>query len=326
MKLNQIILAIFTALLFICCSKNDEEPSYTAIPDNFFENALIELGIDSDGQKNGKVLSSDIENVIHLEIKKKNIRDLTGIVGFKSLRYLDVSFNYLTELDVSQNIYLEELYLFGEEWFLWSPNINYQDIVEIDLSRNTSLIKLRVGGNEIVNLNLSNCPSLEELNCYGNQISELDLSNNTNMKILSCSENQLTSLDLSQQTALERLDFRYNQLTSIDLSHNSILKKLLCDDNQLTSLDLSHNTILEDLWCPYNQLTFLDVSQNTHLFSLYCLENQLTSLNVANGNNAKLRNMSATDNNLTCIQIDEGFMPPNSWHKDSEAFYSINCN
>ena len=38
----------------------------TAIPDPFFEQALIDLGIDSEGEVNGQVLTSDIENITEL--------------------------------------------------------------------------------------------------------------------------------------------------------------------------------------------------------------------------------------------------------------------
>ena len=57
----------------------------TAIPDSNFEQALIDLGIDSDGIINEQVLTSDISSLTYLDVNNKNISDLTGIEDFVSL-------------------------------------------------------------------------------------------------------------------------------------------------------------------------------------------------------------------------------------------------
>ena len=51
----------------------------TAIPDSSFEQALIDLGIDSDSTVNGVVFTSDINTVTDLNIFYKGISNLTGI-------------------------------------------------------------------------------------------------------------------------------------------------------------------------------------------------------------------------------------------------------
>lgn len=129
----------------------------TAIPDPNFEQALIDLGIDSDGIVNGQVPTSDIENVIQLSVSSKNISDLTGIEDFSSLVILDVSFNSLVTMNLSDNINLEIL----------------------DCSENV-----------LENINLSNNTLLKELfsgnpgQTIGNQMTSLDLSNNINLEVL----------------------------------------------------------------------------------------------------------------------------------------------
>jgi len=145
---------------------------------------------------------------------------------------------------------------------------------------------------------------------------------------LSCDFNQLTTLDVSQNTVLDVLSLNGNQLTSLDVSQNTALTYLNCRNNKLTSLDVSQNVALVHLFCQDNQLTSLDVSQNTALTILQCEFNNLTALDVSNGNNANFEAMNALDNNLTCIQIDEGFTPPTdgSWQKDPNTIYSTNCN
>lgn len=129
----------------------------TAIPDVNFEQALIDLGIDSDGIVNGQVLTSDIENLVQLNVSSKNISDLTGIEGFTSLVILDVSFNSLVTMNLSDNFNLEVL----------------------DCSENV-----------LENINLSNNTLLKELfsgnpgQTIGNQMTSLDLSNNINLEVL----------------------------------------------------------------------------------------------------------------------------------------------
>jgi len=77
-----------------------------AIPDENFEKALIEMGIDTDGEINGLIFKSDVLTVESLDISNKNINDLTGIEEFSSLIYLNCTDNKLSNLDLSQNISL----------------------------------------------------------------------------------------------------------------------------------------------------------------------------------------------------------------------------
>ena len=105
----------------------------TSIPDSNFEQALIDLDIDSDGIINGQVLTSDIETVITLDLFEMGIQDLTGIEDFAALEYLDVSGCELTALDVSNNIQLKELYCSSS---VTNPSMLF---TTLDLSNNVNL-------------------------------------------------------------------------------------------------------------------------------------------------------------------------------------------
>lgn len=90
----------------------------TAIPDQTFEQALIDLNIDSDGVVNGQVLTADIENIVELDVSSLSmsdiIWDLTGIQNFIALEILNFNFANVildeTQADIfSSNVNLREL-------------------------------------------------------------------------------------------------------------------------------------------------------------------------------------------------------------------------
>jgi len=120
----------------------------TSIPDANFEQALIDLGIDSDQTINGQVLTADISNVENLDLSWKNLTDLTGIEAFESLKILDISHShidyYSTPLDLSPLISLEELYMDGDL-------DNFTILVrELLLNNNPNLKKIESTGNFIL--------------------------------------------------------------------------------------------------------------------------------------------------------------------------------
>lgn len=143
----------------------------TAIPDPNFEQALIDLGIDSDEEINGQILTSDIEGITELVLDMDDFNidyegvDFTGIEGFTSLEKLSISFVVISHIDFSQNTQLKILNLvhtgLGDEGML----------VPIDLSANT-LLEEFYGGNPGVDVGPFN------------SIEELDFSNNPDIRIV----------------------------------------------------------------------------------------------------------------------------------------------
>src|SRR5690554_142142 len=147
-------------LLFFITVSYKVTAQITYIPDQGFEQALIDLEIDSDGIINGQVLTSDVENVTELIIANGGIiYSLTGIQDFTSLEKLVVNFTWITELDVSENLQLKEL------------DCSSNELTSIDVSSNPLLEILRVGniGGDVGPFNM---------------IEEIDLSNNPNLYIL----------------------------------------------------------------------------------------------------------------------------------------------
>lgn len=111
-----------------------------AIPDQNFENKLIQLGYDNvfDGQIG---YNFDVDE---LDLSGAYIQDLTGIEAFINLQTLDLSYNLLNQVD------LTPLYTMGLENGIiisslvinleFNPNLNFLDLSGINLAPDFSII------------------------------------------------------------------------------------------------------------------------------------------------------------------------------------------
>jgi Leucine-rich repeat (LRR) protein len=79
------------------------------IPNTAFLNALIDEGVDTNGDK--LINYVEAEAITYLDVSSKNISDMTGIEAFVNLVTLDCSWNELTSLDISDNKALTKLIL-----------------------------------------------------------------------------------------------------------------------------------------------------------------------------------------------------------------------
>jgi Leucine-rich repeat (LRR) protein len=238
---------------FSGCKKEDPRV-IVDIPDTDFLQALIELGVDTDGDS--FISYREAAALTTLKLPERNgIRDMTGIEAFINLDTLNCRYSpYLQRLDVTGNTRLKYLNLY---------NSNRR-------------------GSHLSFLNVSNNPLLEYLDCSFNYLSNLDLSKSTNLKYLNIWRNQFSTLDVSGNTALSELYCGTNQLSALDVSSNTALTKLYCDGNPLYALDVSKNISLSELYCGGFHLTALDVSNNPALTKLDCSHNPIDSLDVSN--------------------------------------------
>ena len=96
---------------------NDNLPNnqYLLIPDNYFEQLLIDQGIDTDGTINGQMLREDAEQVNRLDLNLENhfgeIEDLKGIEGFTNITFLSAAGQNIEDIDLSSNTKLDTLFL-----------------------------------------------------------------------------------------------------------------------------------------------------------------------------------------------------------------------
>ena len=113
-KLLHLLILLGLIISFNGCSDDDEpnnpipDIKETYVPDDNFEQKLIDLGYDD--VLDDYVLTSNIKDVTELDVSDSEIKDLTGIEDFRSLKTLDCENNQLTNLDVSSNTYLLKLW------------------------------------------------------------------------------------------------------------------------------------------------------------------------------------------------------------------------
>lgn len=132
----------------------------TGIENSCFEQTLIDLGIDSDGILNQQVLTSDINQITHLDLSVATCLPITNLIGledFTALEVLDISgIGFINEfvddippyLNLSTLVSLEELYF-------TQGSVHENVLFDLVLRNNPNLTKLEsldVGWLEYIDL------------------------------------------------------------------------------------------------------------------------------------------------------------------------------
>ena len=236
------------SILLLCCmvltllptaalAAGDVAIDETNFPDDNFRQYVKD---NFDNNKDNSLSAGEIAAVKALD-RKQNLgllKDITGIAFFTELESLVILQNrFVTQLDISENTKLKELLIGGPP------------LTSLDVSKNTALESLR----------LPSC-----------QLETLDLSQNTALKELDCRHFKFSTLDLSQHTALENIKLSSGNLHTLDVGKNTVLKKLDVKENPLTSMNLgdSGSTIEVEL----NNLPYpIEVSRADKTFDLSTL-------------------------------------------------------
>lgn len=295
----------------------------TLIPDPNFEQALIDLGIDSDTTINGRVFTADIESITSLNVADKNISDLTGINDFSSLTSLDCENNNLNSLNLLQNTALQ---------LLFCSDNTISNLIIPPATGGTGLRVLSCSNNQLSTLPINDQLELISISCDRNLLSELNVTALSNLEALQCFENNISTLDISNNNLLEFLSISSNPIAFIDLTNNINLKTFYLNNGQFTTLDISNNPLLEELMCHDNQINNLDLSDKINLRRLIANNNELSLLNIKNGNNQIIVDFNVQNNpNLICVEVDDEDAANNgtgvyaNWMKDQTTTYSEDC-
>lgn len=308
---THIFLSFFLLIHCICVAQT------TSIPDNNFEQALIDLGYDS-GPLDNTVLTANINTVTNLDLSNLNITNLTGIEDFTELTILNCNNNAINILNVSQNTNLSELYC------------NNNLISNLNVTMNSALKIFWCNNNLLTNLDVSNNVNLISIDCSFNQLSSLNTASIPGLNVLVCENNQITNLDVSNNLTLNRFQCGNNLLSNINVSNNNNLSLFWCENNSISNLNVDENPILADFNCSNNLLSSLDVSNNSSLAKLNCSNNNLCRLNVKNSNNDIIIEMDFSNNiNLNCVVVDNPSNDHSFWIPTTFSNYvssQTNCS
>lgn len=264
-------------------------PIYTQIPDRNFEQALIDIGYDTEGGiPNGLALTSDINIRTTLIVPSQGIQDLTGLEDFTSLEILDVSNNNLNALRL-QNLSLIEIYanntnVSGSEIFFQNvaSGLPLSNVTTLELTNNNL-------GNASSNFSFGGVLNVQTLNISGNNFGTLtvggETENITNLIAANC-PNLNTLTGLNTLTQLQELTINDSNFTNLNFSGLDILSTLRINNNDFSSLNLKP------------------------------IDDTLTTLN-------------ATANaNLRCIEVNNtaNAEAQGGWQKDGATEYLVDCN
>jgi Leucine-rich repeat (LRR) protein len=129
-------------LLILLCLPMIGFGQQTYVPDDNFEQELINLGYDN--ILDDYVITANISYLTILYVNNKNISDMTGIEDFAGLNNLNCSYNQITTLNLNDNT--ELVYL----------TANNNNLTTIDISQNNSLTNINIKGNQLDELNIQN--------------------------------------------------------------------------------------------------------------------------------------------------------------------------
>ncbi len=269
---------------------------FTYIPDDNFEQALINLGFDS-GSLDNYVPDATIKTLTSLDVSGKNITDFTGLQDFVALTNLNCSNNNLSTLNLDANMLLE--------------NLNCSD-------------------NQFTSLDVTSHTSLQTLIANNNLLTTIDISKNTSLTNLNLDANQLTALDITKNTLLTDVSCNNNLIAAITMvNDNNILANLNVSNNKLVAIDVSVLGGLNNLNLDNNLITNLDVSKNDNLTTFNASNNKLTFLNIKNGanNNITTANFAITNNpSLSCVLVSDVTYTTTNWTNiDATTTFSIDC-
>ncbi|MBR0145890.1 MAG: leucine-rich repeat domain-containing protein [Eubacterium sp.] len=179
-------------------------------PDEGFRNYLLKT-VDLD--KNLALSQAEIDCVGKISgLRSYNVRDLTGISVFTSLKELICDQCELTALDVKNG-----------------------KLSKLTLPAGTTLTSVDCGGNALTDLDLTGCPNLKHLSVSKNQLTNLELSKNTVVEELFVDENSLKTLDISACSKLTSLKCQKNSLTELGIMNNPNLLQAYDEKNKSIS-------------------------------------------------------------------------------------------
>ncbi len=305
----------------------DIQCDYVYVPDDNFEQRLIDLGYDS-GPLDDYVPTASIYGVTFLNVSNQNITDLTGIKGFTALETLFCDDNNLTTINTSFNTALTNLRCFNNQIssldLSLNTNLKYlsaspNNLTTLDLQFNTALIEAFLNNNDLIALNVDACVALERLQVKGNNLNALSIANGNNINItefnaennpnLSCiNVDDATASYLSSPLWLKDVTASYSEHCNDTYVPDNNFEAYLeangmgngvANDNYVTTANINTVTLLDVAGEGIADLT--GIEDFIALTGLNCRSNTLTNLDITN--NTQLTILHCDSNTLTNLDI-----------------------
>lgn len=188
-------------------------------PDAIFR-AYVAENFDTD--KNGSLNDMEYVYARQVFVSNKGIATLKGIEFLPYMTLLRCDGNELTELDLSGNSRLGELYCMSNK------------LTTLDLAGHSSIYTLECQSNNLTTLDLTDLVNLITLYCGNAGMTSLTLPEAPRLTKFYCQQSDLTSLDVSKQTALETLAVDRNKLTTLNVAGLNSLTSIRCFGNQMS--------------------------------------------------------------------------------------------
>lgn len=162
----------------------------TDIPfeDEAFKQCVLETG------------AENAEQILELKCRKRHIKSVAGIEYLTELRFLDLTRNQLTRLDLSKNTKLTDLFVGSNE------------LSELDISGCSELACLEIFSNALERIDLSHNPRLEEICAMENELASISFAANPELLIARLNGNFIAALELPPACKLESLELKNNPL------------------------------------------------------------------------------------------------------------------
>jgi hypothetical protein len=262
-----------------------------------------------DANSNGEIEVAEALNVYEIKadgaIGGNIFSDVTGIEYFTNVIKLDISNNYLTNLNVSALINLQELKCISN------------DLTNITLTGLVNLKKLECTYNLLTNLSLDNLTSLQIVYCSVNNIPHLNVSNLPNLQELWCGAFGYNILNGFKKLTLSNLP----NLTLLECATGGVPRGL----NELNIIGGVNN--LQTVNCSLTGLTTVDVSMlpNLQLLNVTNCYN-LVSVFAKNGSDETVGiGSNQFTNSLRYICADE-MQLNNIQSSINSSMYITNCH
>lgn len=190
--------------------KDTVEEIQPIIKDNLSEEEKLQEFLQNNNISNNDRIKTYFEDgkLTTLRLSCCKIQGTISFKDFPNLKLLDLSYNDITDVDLTQNFDLKTLYL------------QNNNLANIDVTKNRNLKYLDLGYNNLANI---------------------DLTKNSKLEELIVPHNRLANIDLTKNSELGKLDLEDNNFTVIDLIHNTELYDIGLDPN--TEIKISGDVI-----------------------------------------------------------------------------------